>query len=77
MIHQVNNDDADDDGDYNYDGFDNPPGKFLVIIIINTRPMPAYGRQGLAGGIMGPGYSSSEYILEFISYCNLEFSRDQ
>ena len=74
MIHQVNNDDADDDGDDDCDGGDNPSGEFLVIIIINnTRPIPAYGRQDLVGEIMGPGYSSSGYILGFISYCNLEF----
>ena len=28
----------------------------LAIIIIITRPMPAYGRQGLASGIVGPRY---------------------
>ena len=35
----------------------------ITIAIIITRPKPAYGLQGLAGGIVGPEYSSSEYIL--------------
>ena len=36
-----------------------------IVIIIATRPKPSYGRQrqGLTGGIHGPGYSSSGYIL--------------
>ena len=33
--------------------------KYLIL----TRPKPSYGRQGLAGGILGPGYFSSGYIL--------------
>ena len=35
----------------------------ITIAIIITRPKPAYGLQGLAGGIVGPECSSSEYIL--------------
>ena len=35
----------------------------IIINIITTRPMPAYGRQGLAGEILGPECSSSGYIL--------------
>ena len=35
----------------------------ITIAIIITRPKPAYGLQGLAGGIVGPEYSSSWYIL--------------
>ena len=35
----------------------------ITIAIIITRPKPAYGLQGLAGRIVGPGNSSSEYIL--------------
>ena len=27
----------------------------IIIVIITTRPKLAYGRQGLASGIMGPG----------------------
>ena len=32
--------------------------KYWFNSICLTRPKPAYDRQGLAGGIMGPGYSS-------------------
>ena len=28
-----------------------------------TRPKPAYAQQGIAGGIVGPGYFSGVYIL--------------
>ena len=37
---------------------------------ISTRPNQAFGRQGLAGGIMGPGYSSSRQIFGvFLTSC--------
>ena len=35
----------------------------IITIIINVRPKPAYGRQGLVARIVGPGHSSSGYIL--------------
>ena len=34
----------------------------IIFIMIINRPKLAYGRQGLAGGIVGSGYSSSGYI---------------
>ena len=34
----------------------------IIVVIIITRPKPAYRRQGLAGWILGPGYSSSSYF---------------
>ena len=42
---------------------------FFSIIIIITRQKPAYGRQGQAGGIVGPRYRSSRYILVGCSQC--------
>ena len=39
----------------------------IIIIIIITNPKPAYGRQGLAGGIVEPGYSSNSYILDAVN----------
>ena len=38
-------------------------GLLLHCVSIITRPKPAYGLQGRAGGIVGPWYSSSGYIL--------------
>ena len=35
----------------------------LEIEFHGTRPKPPYRRQGLAGGVVEPGYSSSRYIL--------------
>ena len=35
----------------------------FTIIIIITRPKLAYNQQGLAGGIMGPGYSKRVYLF--------------
>ena len=35
----------------------------IIIIITSTRPKPVFGRVGLARRIVGPGYSSSGYIL--------------
>ena len=32
-------------------------------VFVVTRPKPAYDQQGLAGVIVGPGYSSGGYIL--------------
>ena len=40
-----------------------------ITIIIITRQKAAYGQQGQAGGIVGPRYRSSRYILVGCSQC--------
>ena len=39
----------------------------IIIIIIITNPKPVYIQQGLAGRILGPGYSSNGYILDALT----------
>ena len=38
---------------------------FTLCQICQTRPKLVYGRRDLAGGILGPEYSSSRYILGY------------
>ena len=38
----------------------------ILTNICLTRPKPPYNRQSITGGVMGPGYSSSGYILDWI-----------
>ena len=47
----------------------------IIIIIIITNPKPVYVQQGLAGGILGPGYSSSGYILGCSQHLALRLQR--
>ena len=42
-----------------HDGDDGVDEKYDIIVINGTRPKPTYGQQGIAGGIVGPGCSSS------------------
>ena len=47
----------------------------IIIIIIITNPKQVYVQQVLVGGILGPGYSSSGYILGYCQrngYCKLK-----
>ena len=46
-----------------------------IIIIIITRPKPAYGRQGLAGRIVGPRYRSSGYLLGCCQHLTMRLQR--